>query len=97
MGTEPVGVRIPPSDAWDLLAKDTVRWDWAGTSVPALALPARAMHLALHCGLSHAYRPVGFTIVRSTDEQVLARKRIVWDNDHQPTNGEAAKVPPRTA
>ena len=34
----------------------------------------------------------GFTIVRATDDQVLARKRIVWDNDHQPTTGDAAMV-----
>ncbi|HUR52704.1 MAG TPA: S26 family signal peptidase [Gemmataceae bacterium] len=38
---------------------------------------------------------VGFTIVRSTNDQVLARKRIVWDNDHQPTTGPAALVPAR--
>lgn len=36
----------------------------------------------------------GFEIVRKGDEQVLADRRIVWDNDKQP--GElAGKVPPR--
>jgi hypothetical protein len=42
------GVRVPPHDAWEILTAETVRWDWAGTSVPALSVPARAMHLALH-------------------------------------------------
>jgi signal peptidase I len=36
----------------------------------------------------------GFEIVRKTDAQVLACKRIVWDNDQQPKE-LAGKVPPR--
>jgi signal peptidase I len=36
----------------------------------------------------------GFRIVRKTDEQVLACRRIVWDNDEQPA-ALAGKVPPR--
>ena len=42
------GVRLPAGQAWEILAASTVPWDWAGTSVPALAPPARAVHLALH-------------------------------------------------
>lgn len=36
----------------------------------------------------------GFEILRPTEDQVLARARIVWDNDHQPPE-LAGKVPPR--
>ncbi|HEX4611726.1 MAG TPA: S26 family signal peptidase, partial [Urbifossiella sp.] len=36
----------------------------------------------------------GFEIVRPTEDQVLARARAVWDNDHQPKD-LAGKVPPR--
>lgn len=36
----------------------------------------------------------GFDIIRKTPEQVLACKRIVWDNDRQPKQ-LAGKVPPR--
>ena len=46
------GVRLPPQEAWEILAASTVTWDWAGVSVPALAPPARAMHLALHLAQS---------------------------------------------
>jgi hypothetical protein len=42
------GVRLPREEAWEILSASTVPWDWAGVSVPALALPARAMHLTLH-------------------------------------------------
>jgi hypothetical protein len=42
------GVRLPREEAWEILSASTVPWDWAGVPVPALALPARAMHLALH-------------------------------------------------
>jgi hypothetical protein len=46
------GVRLPPGEAWEILSESTVPWDWAGVSVPALAPPARAMHLALHLAQS---------------------------------------------
>jgi signal peptidase I len=36
----------------------------------------------------------GFQIIRKTDEQVLACRRIVWDNDKQPKS-LSGKVPPR--
>ncbi|QDU23019.1 S26 family signal peptidase [Urbifossiella limnaea] len=36
----------------------------------------------------------GFEILRPTEEQVLARARVVWDNDHQPPD-LAGKTPPR--
>jgi signal peptidase I len=40
-------------------------------------------------------KPGSFSIARKTDAQVLACMRVVWDNDHQPANGDAAKLPPR--
>lgn len=46
------GVRRPPAEAWDILSANTATWDWAGHPVPALAPPARAMHLALHVAQS---------------------------------------------
>ena len=46
------GVRLPPDEAWEILAASTTTWDWAGATVPALAPPARAMHLALHLAQS---------------------------------------------
>jgi signal peptidase I len=36
----------------------------------------------------------GFEITRPTEDQLLARARVVWDNDHQPKE-LAGKVPPR--
>lgn len=42
------GVRLPREEAWPILWAATESWDWAGTPVPALAPPARALHLALH-------------------------------------------------
>ncbi len=36
----------------------------------------------------------GFEILRPTEDQLLARARVVWDNDHQPPE-LAGKVPPR--
>ena len=42
------GVRLARDQAWEILSASTVTWDWAGTPVPALAPPARAVHLALH-------------------------------------------------
>lgn len=36
----------------------------------------------------------GFEITRPTEDQLLARARVVWDNDHQPAD-LAGKVPPR--
>jgi hypothetical protein len=42
------GVRVSADEAWRVLRAETVSWSWAGTAVPALAPPARAMHLALH-------------------------------------------------
>jgi Uncharacterised nucleotidyltransferase len=46
------GVRLPPAEAWEILSASTVPFDWAGVPVPALAPPARAMHLALHLAQS---------------------------------------------
>jgi Uncharacterised nucleotidyltransferase len=46
------GVRLPPDEAWEILSASTAPWDWAGVTVPALAPPARAMHLALHLAQS---------------------------------------------
>jgi signal peptidase I len=39
--------------------------------------------------------PGGFQIVRKPDEQMLADRRIVWDNDKQPEEFVRRKVPPR--
>ncbi|MGY1769913.1 nucleotidyltransferase family protein [Blastococcus sp. SYSU D00813] len=42
------GIRVDRSEAWRILRVETVPWQWAGTTVPALSVPARTMHLALH-------------------------------------------------
>jgi hypothetical protein len=42
------GIKAPPQRAWTVLDRHSGVWDWAGTIVPALDLPARTLHLALH-------------------------------------------------
>jgi len=46
------GVHRDPEAAWEILKSETITVNWAGTAVPALAPPARAMHLALHLAQS---------------------------------------------
>jgi len=43
-----VGVGVSDGELWDALAADTVPIDFRGRSVRSLALPARALHIALH-------------------------------------------------
>ncbi|MGY1740225.1 MULTISPECIES: nucleotidyltransferase family protein [unclassified Blastococcus] len=66
------GVRVDPSEAWRSLRAETVPWQWAGTTVPALSVPARTMHLALHLaqkGLADekAARDLGLGLERLDD------------------------------
>ena len=42
------GIGVDPDVAWPILSRDTARVRVAGRDVPALSLPARGLHVALH-------------------------------------------------
>jgi len=44
------GIGADPATAWAILVRDAEPVEIRGKAVPALALPARALHLALHAG-----------------------------------------------
>jgi hypothetical protein len=80
------GIRLPPERAWDVLHARSVPWVWAGTTVPALDLTARTMHLPLHVAQrgvedSKALRDLELGLLRLPDASWAAAADLARELD----------------